>query len=156
MFTRGMFMKPPRRRNPVAVALYVNAALLLAVLAVLLARSDAPTLTLTPAALAQAQQPIAGGAGLFIVPGQFSSNIWGLYLMDVDQQTLCAYTVTGSPPQLKLVAARNFRYDRRLGNYNVAGLTPAEVKDMVEKEQNSNRVTGNGSNAQQGSPTIPQ
>src|SRR6266480_8102179 len=37
-------MKRPRRRNPVAVALYVNAALLLAVLAVLLARGDAPAL----------------------------------------------------------------------------------------------------------------
>jgi hypothetical protein len=143
-------MHRPHRRNPVAVALYVNAALLLAILAALLARTDAPSLT--PAAFAQAQQPIAGGAGLFIVPGQFSGNIWGLYLMDVDQQTICAYTVTGSPPQLKLIAARNFRFDRRLNNFNVGGLTPAEVKDMVEKEQNSNRVTGGAAG---GSPTAP-
>ena len=141
------------RRNPVAIALYVNAALLLAIVVALLARGDGPTLT--PAALAQAQQPIAGGAGLFIVPGQFSSNIWGLYLMDVDQQTICAYTITGSPPKLKLIAARNFRYDRRLANYNIDGLTPAEVKDMVEKEQNSNRVTGSGSGSGTGSPTAP-
>jgi hypothetical protein len=132
-------MKPPRRRNPVAVALYVNAALLVAVLAVLLARPDTPSLT--PAALAQAQQPIAGGAGLFIVPGQFSSNIWGVYLMDVDQQTICAYTVTGSPPQLKLIAARNFRNDRRVGNYNTLP-PPQEVKDLLDKEQNNTRVPG--------------
>ena len=137
-----MFMKRSRRRNPVAVALYVNAALLLAVLAVLLARADSPTLT--PAALAQAQQPIAGGAGLFIVPGQFSSSIWGLYLMDVDQQTICAYSVTGNPPQLKLMCARSFRYDRQLKNYNVGGLSPDEVKDLVEKEKNNNRVIGGG------------
>src|SRR5512132_2023826 len=123
-----MFMKRPRRRNPVAVALYVNAALLLAILAAVLARSDwAPRgLSLTPAAFGQVQQPIAGGAGLFIVPGQFSQNIWGLYLLDVDQQTICAYSVTGSPPTLRLMAARGFRYDRRLSNYNVGGLTPVE------------------------------
>jgi len=136
-------MKRPRRRNPVAVALYVNAALLLAILAAVLARSDStPQISLTPAALAQAQQPIAGGAGLFIVPGQFSQNIWGLYLMDVDQQTICAYSVTGSPPQLKLLAARSFRYDRQLKDYNVGGMKPDEVKDMVEKEKNNNRVIG--------------
>ena len=129
-------MKRRSRRNPVAVALYVNAAALVAVLGVLLTRNDAPALpALSPAAaLAQAQQPIAGGAGLFIVPGQFSSNIWGLYLMDVDQQTICAYTVTGSPPQLKLIAARNFKSDRRLGNFNTTP-PPAEMKDLVEKEQ---------------------
>jgi hypothetical protein len=126
----------------VATALYVNAALLLAILAAMLARSDSPTLSLTPTAFAQAQQPIAGGAGLFIVPGQFSSSIWGLYLMDVDQQTICAYSVTGNPPQLKLLCARSFRYDRQLKNYNVGGLSPDEVKDLVEKEKNTNRVTG--------------
>jgi len=125
------------RRNPVALALYVNAALMLVVIGVLLGRSDTPTLT--PAALAQAQQPIAGGAGLFIVPGQFSSNIWGVYLLDVDQQTICAYSVTGSPPQLKLIAARNFRNDRRLTNYNTSTPSPLDVKDLVEKEQNNTR-----------------
>jgi hypothetical protein len=140
-----MFMKRPRRPHGLVLALYVNAALMAAVLVALLGRHDTPTLT--PAALGQvqqqfppAQQPIAGGAGLFIVPGQFSSNVWGLYLLDVDQQTICAYTVTGSPPQLKLIAARGFRYDRRLSNYNVGGLTPVEVKDMIEKEQNNARV----------------
>ena len=139
-------MKRPRRRNPVAVALYVNAALLLAILAAVLARSDsASRLSLTPQAFGQAQQPIAGGAGLFIVPGQFSQNIWGLYLLDVDQQTICAYSVTGSPPTLRLMAARNFRYDRRLNKYNVSGLTPEEVKDMVEKEEKGARGTGTAS-----------
>src|SRR4051812_27166371 len=121
-------MKQRTRRNPVAVALYVNAAALLAILAALVGRGEgAPQLSLTPAALAQAQQPIAGGAGLFIVPGQFSSNIWGLYLMDVDQQTICAYTVTGSPPQLRLIAARDFRNDRRLKNFNAGTPSPQEV-----------------------------
>jgi len=128
-----MYMTRLRQANPVAVALYVNAALLGGVLLVLLGRDS--TLTLAPQAYAQQQPPIAGGAGLFIMPAQFSSNVWGLYLMDVDQQTICAYTVTGSPQQLRLIAARNFRNDRKLGNFNTATPSPSEVKDLVEKEQ---------------------
>ena len=131
-------MTPSRPRNPLAIALYLNAALLAAVLVALLTRGSGAELT--PAALAQAQPAIAGGAGVFVMPAQFSSNVWGCYIMDVDQQTLCAYTVSGSPPKLKLIAARNFQYDRRLKNYNNDGLTPLEVKDLWEKEQANNRV----------------
>ena len=131
-------MTQPRRRNPLLIALYLNAALLAALLVAVLARQEG--LSLTPSALAQAQPPIAGGAGLFVMPAQFSSNVWGCYIMDVDQQTLCAYTVSGSPPKLRLIAARNFQYDRRLKNYNNEGLTPLEVKDLWEKEQANHRV----------------
>jgi hypothetical protein len=131
-----------RSRHPLAWALYLNAALLAAVLVVLLSRDGSPRLV-SLAAGQSAQQPsapIAGGAGLFLMPAQFSENIWGCYIMDVDQQTLCAYTVTGNPPQLKLIAARDFRYDRRLKNYNTQHPTPQEVKDLVEKEQNDTRA----------------
>jgi hypothetical protein len=121
-----------RRKNAVAVALYINAALLAGVLLALLSRDSAPQLL--PAAFAQNQQPIAGGAGLFMMPAQFSTNTWGCYLMDVDQQTLSAYQYLPGEHQLRLVAARNFRYDRRLGNYNTGNPSPAEVKDLVEKE----------------------
>ncbi len=133
-------MKRPRRRNPVAVALYVNAAMLVAILAVLLARDSHPTIV--PMAMGQSQQQpvIAGGAGLFVMPAQFSGNVWGCYILDVDQQTLCAYNVTGSPPKLKLIAARDFRYDRRLRNYNTDTPSPQEVQDLVAKEQASGRV----------------
>ena len=131
-------MTRPRRRNPVAIALYVNAGLLAALLVAVLARQGVPGLTAS--ALAQAEPAIAGGAGIFVMPAQFSSNVWGCYIMDVDQQTLCAYTVSGSPPKLKLIAARNFQHDRRLRNYNNDGLTPLEVKDLWEKEQANNRV----------------
>jgi hypothetical protein len=124
----------------VAIALYVNAAILLLILGVLLGRSDSTSLVLSSAALAQAQPAIAGGAGVFIAPAQFSSNVWGVYLLDVDQQTICAYTVSGSPPQLRLTAARNFRYDRKLGNYNIAGPSANEVKELLEKEQAETRT----------------
>jgi hypothetical protein len=92
-----------------------------------------------PMALGQAQPQIAGGAGLFMMPGQFSANIWGVYLMDVDQQTLAAYSVSGNPPKLTLIAARSFRYDRQLDNFNTGNPTPAEVKDLIEKRAAGNR-----------------
>ena len=136
-------MKRSRSRNPLLIALYLNAALLGAVLIALITRSDG--VTLVAPAMAQAQAPatpaIAGGAGLFVVPAQFSTNTWGCYLMDVDSQSLVAYQYFPGEKQLRLVAARNFRYDRRLGNFNTPSPSPAEVKDLVEKEQANNRVT---------------
>ena len=132
-------MKRPRRRNPLAAALYVNAAVLVAILAVLLSRDSHRTMV--PMAMGQAQQPvIAGGAGLFVMPAQFSGNVWGCYILDVDQQTLCAYNVTGSPPQLRLIAARDIRHDRRVRNFNTLP-APQEIQDLVAKEAASGRVT---------------
>jgi len=76
------------------------------------------------------------------MPAQFSSNTWGCYVMDVDSQTLCAYQFLPGEKQLRLIAARNFRFDRRLGNFNTVP-APLDVKDLVDKEQQPNRVNGN-------------
>jgi hypothetical protein len=138
------FMNRPRRTrrrraNHLAVALYVNAAVLVGILAVLLGRDANPPIL--SAAFGQAQPAgIAGGGGLFLMPAQFSNNVFGCYIMDVDQQTLCAYMATGSPQQLKLIAARDIRYDRRLRNYNTRDPSPQEVQDLVAKEAASGRV----------------
>ena len=72
----------------------------------------------------------------------FSVNVWGCYLMDVDQQTLCAYQYLPGEKQLRLVAARNFKNDRKLGNYNTANPSPNEVRDLIDKEQGADRVRG--------------
>ncbi len=128
-----IFMNPIRRTTPLTVALYLNAALLAGILLTMGSRSSIPQIL--PVAAGQIQPPIAGGAGVFIMPAQFSTNLWGCYLMDVDAQTLCAYQYQPGEHQLRLMAARNFRWDRHLGNYNTANPSPAEVKDLVEKEQ---------------------
>ena len=133
-------IRPRRRRrapNTIAYALWANAAVLTAILVVLLGRDN--SLRLTPAAFGQAQ-PLGGG-GLFLMPAQISSNVWGCYVMDIDAQTVCGYAMTGSPPELKLVAARNFRFDRQLGALNTSP-PPSEVRAMLEKEKASDRVTG--------------
>ncbi len=117
------------------MALYANALLLAGILVVLLARNDAPHLVAP--AFGQAQMPIAGGAGLFVVPAQFSANTWGCYVMDVDSQTLCAYQFFPGDKYLHFIAARNFRYDRQLPDFNTQP-SPDEIKQLVEKKQQGN------------------
>lgn len=129
-------MPDTRRSNPVVTALYVNAALVAILIVVLLGHSGGEML---PAAMAQPQQPIAGGSGIFIMPGQFSTNTWGCYLLDVDQQTLAAYQYMPGDKNLRLVAARNFQYDRRLKNFNTVP-DPQEINTLVQKEASPPRT----------------
>ena len=135
-------MRVPRRQKPLVVALYVNAALLCALLVALLTRGSGGGPSLLPAALAQNQQSaIGGGAGVFIVPAQFSETSYGCYIMDVDAQTVCAYQYFGK--QLRLVAARHFRWDRRLHQFNSENPTPDDVRKMIEREEQDARVKQN-------------
>jgi hypothetical protein len=126
---------PPGPR-PLIIALYINAAVLLALVLVLLLRPSG--ISLTPAAIAQHQLPIGGGGGVFIVPAQFSDRSFGCYIMDIDTQTLVAYQYFER--QLRLVAARNFRWDRRLNQFNSDRPTPDEVRQLVEQEMQDARV----------------
>jgi hypothetical protein len=132
-------MRHLRQHNPIAIALYVNAAILLAILWKL---SSAPNSNIAgtssipsilPAAMAQNQPPIAGGAGVFVMPGQLSTQTWGCYLLDVDSQTLCVYQYFPDKT-IRLVAARNFRYDRQLKQFNTDP-SPQAIRELLEKGQ---------------------
>lgn len=130
-------MESHARRNPLLVALWVNAALLLAIVLVLALRSGQPDFL--PAAFGQNQQPtIGGGGGVFVMPAQFTANQYGCYLLDVDQQSLCVYFYDPGPKQLRFIAARNYRWDRRLPDYNTLP-APREIQDLVEKNNNAAR-----------------
>src|SRR5687767_1883570 len=98
-------MTPPKNKHLV-IALYANAALLAAILLTLLNRASTPSFL--PAAFAQQQgQPaIAGGAGLFVMPAQMKTNVWGCFVLDVDSQTLSAYEYWGGDRLLRLAASR--------------------------------------------------
>jgi len=135
-----MIRRTRRRRNAVAVALYVNAALVLAVLVALLSRGGGPSISVLPRAFgAEGAQPIAGGGSLYLMPGQMSLNKFGCYVMDTDAQTLCVYRFDGAASKLKLMAARNFRHDRRLGHVNTEP-DPKEVEVMVETERGGRKA----------------
>jgi len=116
--------------NPLALALWVNALVLTAILAVLISRGNSPAIL--PAALAQQFQNIGGGGGVYVMPAQFSPNQWGCYLIDIDQQNLIAYQFT---PEKKLVfvAARSYKYDRKLTQYSTFP-PPDEMKRLLERE----------------------
>lgn len=127
----------------VVCALWVNAALLLGIILQTMGRERFPSML--PLAFGQdptqlSPQPIAGGGGMFLMPAQFSQNTWGCYIMDIDTQVLCAYQYMPGDKQLRLVAAREFRYDRRLKEFNTPSPTPAEVKRMIEKQEDPGRT----------------
>ena len=124
-------MTSPRSNNSLVWALWVNAGLLAVILVVLLGRSGAPSFL--PAAFAQNQPPIAGGAGVFVMPAQMQSNVWGCYLLDVDNKTLCAYQFYPGEKKLRLTAARSYRYDTKLENYTTE-MSPREVKALLDKQ----------------------
>lgn len=122
----------------VTIGLYLNAALLIVVLAVMVGRSDGPWIS--SAYAQQAPQPIAGGAGLFLMPGQLAPSVWGCYVMDVDRQTLMVYQYEPGEKKLFFRAARDFSNDRRMKNYNTGPVSPSEVGSLAEKEADAGRV----------------
>jgi len=132
-----------RGRNPVATALWANAAVLAVIAIVLLNRGGAPSLL--PSAYGQNQAPIAGGAGIFVMPAQMQTNVWGCYLLDVDNKTLCAYQFYPGEKKLRLTAARSYRFDTRLENFNT-DIPPKEVKALVERQ---NAAAANDAPAQE-------
>lgn len=85
-------------------------------------------------ALGQQVQPVAGAGSLFLMPAQLSSNTWGCYVLDANGQTLTAYQYYSGEKLLRLVAARNVRFDRQLGDFQTSP-PPSEVQAMVERER---------------------
>jgi hypothetical protein len=135
-------MRKPRRKNPLVAALYVNAALLLAILVAMVSGGRVPSVLPEAFAAPLSPQPIAGGGGLYLMPAQFSINSWGCYVMDVDAQTLLAYEFKPGQSKLRLVSARGIRHDRRLQRFNIDKPSPEEVAKLVELEQAGKRGDG--------------
>jgi hypothetical protein len=141
-------MTSPRRRHPVAVALYLNAGLLGAILVAMMARGNGISLTAPAFGAPQPNPPAIGVAGnLVLMPAQFSQNTWGCYVLDAEKRNLCAYQYYPGMSQLRMVAARNFSQDLDLKNWNT---TPdiREVQKLVELERNGVRGRPNEAPAQ--------
>ena len=132
-------MRRPRRNHALVVALYINATLMFGILVAMLVGGRAPSWTSEAFAVPPAPQPIAGGSGIYLMPGQFTGNTWGCYVMDVDAQTLCAYRWFEGDKKLRLVAARSFRNDRKLHDFNTDNPTPDEVAKLFELEKSGRR-----------------
>jgi hypothetical protein len=129
-------MKSTHPRNPIAVALWANAILLAGIFVVVVSRGSGPTLV--PAAFGQNQAPIAGGAGVFIMPCQLAERQWGCYLLDVDAKTLVCYQYEPAARHLNLVASRYYEYDRKLHDMSTTPPTE-EIRRLVEREKQGSR-----------------
>jgi hypothetical protein len=71
--------------------------------------------------------------GVFAVAGQITRDTYGLYLVDLRNDTICVYEyVSGRRGALWLRAARTFIYDRQLDAYETKP-EPAEIADIVSK-----------------------
>jgi len=110
---------------------------LLAVLVVLQVLQPA-TMWIGPAF---AQQPLVGARGIYAFPVQLSPRTYGICMLDVDASTLWCYEYVPTTRKLRLAAARSWIFDRYLEEYNIEGLTPADVGRLVEK-QRSRRLEG--------------
>ncbi len=132
-------MNQPNFSRPVVYALYMNAALLLAILAAMLGHGRSTVETASAQAAADLP-PIAGGNGIFVMPCQLHPEVWGCYLLDTQRQTICVYEYRAGEKALILSGARNFRYDLDLKNYNTfpAWYDIQKAVDDAAKNQRAN------------------
>ena len=77
-----------------------------------------------------------GGAvsanGLFAVQARLSEEVYGLYLIDTENQTLLLYSYGGPFSRgLRLLSARSFRYDRQLVDFNAGKPSPDEIEKLI-------------------------
>ncbi len=88
-----------------------------------------------PAASAQSESTgtTQSSGGMLAVAGQITRDSYGLYLVDLRNDTICVYEyVGGRPGSLHLRAARTFAYDCRLDSYNTEP-PPEKIAEMVSK-----------------------
>ncbi len=120
---------PPSRCGASSTAVWWVIAVSLAVIAVcLVIRADEK---LTPTTAAQTYSG-ASARGVMAFPAQMTKSTFGLYMVDVDAGTLWCYEYTANR-KLRFAAARSWRFDRYLEDFNCDELSPREVEAMVEK-----------------------
>ena len=83
-----------------------------------------------------------GAKGIYMMPAQLGTTTWGLYLMDVDAGTICVYRANPDNLRFRLMAVRDFRYDRYLTDVNNDSPTPKEVQKLVAQQKERERLEG--------------
>ena len=107
---------------------YVLAAVIGAFLAYVAGSFFAPATT-----LALPEPGSVSAEGVLAVPAQLSSQAYGLYLIDLNNQTILLYGYGGPWTRgLRLVSARSFRYDRQLLDFNCGKPSPQDVQQLIE------------------------
>ncbi len=70
-----------------------------------------------------------------VVPMQIGPNDYGLAMVDTVNKTLWVYEINRNAGhnRIRLIAARNWQYDRLLTEYNSAEPKPGQVKEILER-----------------------
>jgi hypothetical protein len=70
-----------------------------------------------------------------MMPAQLGPQTFGLYLMDIDSETITVYRAMPENSRLRLMAARSFKSDRFLTDYNNDKPTPGDVQKLVTEQR---------------------
>ena len=84
---------------------------------------------------AHAMTPAISIDNLIVMPVQIERDSYGIAMVDTIAQNIWIYEIKSrgvTHNRLKLLAARNFRYDSMLQQYNTAEPKPEQVKAMLE------------------------
>ncbi len=86
----------------------------------------------------------AGARGIFAFTGQLSPTTSGVFMVDVDAGTIWCYELVAveGVKRLRLIATRSWIHDRHLEEYNLDGLSPSDVEEMIN-ERRSRLNAGN-------------
>jgi len=143
-----------RTKSDTANKLFFGASLFILGLAIGLlgVRSDS-TLNIN-SALAQNMRTGSTG-GIMAFTGQIEKDMYGIVMVDVDARTLWLYQYRKAGNQLKLLAARNWIYDRYLEEYNNAAPTPSEVAQLVALQQQKGQNNQNNQSNQNSQSVSP-
>ena len=79
------------------------------------------------------QAASASAEGILAVQARLSSEAYGLYLIDLKNQTILLYGYGGPWARgLRLLSARSFRFDRQLVDFNSGQPSPQDVQKLLE------------------------
>ena len=116
---------------------------LAAVLLLVVGRSQLPT--------AQAELPVGSRNDVSVVGVQIDRDSYGIAMVDRAAETIWIYEINSratAQSRLRLLAARSWKYDRRLEDLNNAEPRPEQIKALLEsiegqrKELNKGQQTG--------------
>ena len=106
---------------------------------------------------AAAGSSMAGARGIYAFTGQLTAKSYGLFMLDVDSGTVWCYEFqhgANGEPQMKLVAARSWIYDRYLEEFNAADPVPSAVKSLVEQQQAGRSAASSSEPAAPAGPAV--
>jgi hypothetical protein len=90
------------------------------------------------------QAPMLGARGVYAFPVQLAQNTYGICMLDVDASTVWFYEYIPKTRKLRLASARSWEFDRYLEEYNVEGLEPNQVGELVNKQLSNRRQRSSG------------